>query len=272
MKQEALFSHQKMPEGIIRISALLGEHIYLVLGKERAALIDTGMGIGSLKAYALGLTTLPFVVINTHGHPDHAGGNAEFDRCYMHPADIPWYQKMCTREYRSRDVELLRPKDASRLGTQLLPMGKQTLPLEDMAQIELGGRTLQVIHTPGHTPGSVCLWDDQSKALFAGDSLSSQMVWMYDEYSEPLDVYYQSMRKLQGILEALSGCYIGHSPGYISGEAVEGTLVCARRILMCDAQGTPTETFAGKGLLYRYGTFSILYNPQRLFSHARNEE
>ena len=60
---------------------------YLVLGEEKALLIDSGFGLGSLKKVVDGLTDLPVVLVNTHGHPDHGGGNGEFGSPYLHPDD-----------------------------------------------------------------------------------------------------------------------------------------------------------------------------------------
>lgn len=266
-----MFSHEQVADGIFMITAPCGEKTYLVLGSEKAALIDTGMGVGSLRSFVRELTPLPLIVVNTHGHPDHAGGNAEFEECYLHPADLPWFEAMCTLEYRSRDVGIFRPTDAERMRAELLPQGEAPLPLGDGQRLSLGNRTLRVIHTPGHTPGSVCLWEEESRWLFAGDSLSGHAVWLYDRYSEPLEAYARSMARLKDSLEEERGCLIGHPPGCLPAGVLEDTITCARRVLEGDAQGTPMETFAGGGLVYSHGSASILYNPRRLFVNGRNE-
>ena len=245
--------------------------MYLVAGRESAALIDTGMGIGSLLTYVRGLTELPLIVVNTHGHPDHAGGNHEFEHCYMHSADRRWYIEMCTWEYRAKDADVLCPQHAEEYKAQLLPMAELPLPLDEMTRIELGGRSLRLIRTPGHTPGSVCLWDEDNQILFAGDSLSGNAVWMYDRYSEPLEVFYQSLYELDKEIGMPAACCIGHLPGQLPGDAIEGALNCAKAILTNQAQASPAETFAGKGLLYQCGASAILYNPECLFSPKRKE-
>ena len=71
--------------------------------KDKALLVDTGMGVGDLAALVRSLTPLPVIVVNTHGHPDHAGGNGGFDEFFLHPADEPIMKKMCTEEYRQND-------------------------------------------------------------------------------------------------------------------------------------------------------------------------
>lgn len=106
------------------------------------------MGIGNLKACVRGLTKLNVVVVNTHGHPDHAGGNLEFDECYMHPADARWYRQMCTREFRTADVRRILNEPATELCDALLDMAPMPLPIADGTEIDLGGRKVQVIATP----------------------------------------------------------------------------------------------------------------------------
>lgn len=265
MTRNIQFTYEKLDGGITMIRCPMGENSFLLEGEDRALLIDTGMGIGNLKACVRGLTKLNVVVVNTHGHPDHAGGNLEFDECYMHPADARWYRQMCTREFRTADVRRILNEPATELCDALLDMAPMPLPIADGTEIDLGGRKVQVIATPGHTAGSICLLDCRTQALFAGDSLSANAVWMYDEYSEPLEALYRSLGLLTKRLESIGTCYFGHEPGSCGKERIEATEACARRVLMRDGRGVPEKTFAGEGLLYRYGGTAVLYNPDRLY-------
>jgi hydroxyacylglutathione hydrolase len=264
-RDDGFFSHVDHGDGIMAITAPMGGQMYLVLGGERAALIDTGMGIGSLYTYVMSLTSLPITVINTHGHPDHAGGNGEFDGCHMHPADRKWFLSMSHEGYRRGDIRKVCPQRQEEFESALLPDGPVPAPIEDETMIDLGGRSLQVSLTPGHTPGSICIFDLKTGSLFAGDTLSGQSVWPYDDYSEPLQIYYNTLVRLQSDFADARCCFIGHQPGRLDFSAVNATQMCVRRILIHDAKGTPVKTFAGCGLLYRYGDCSIIYNPARLF-------
>jgi glyoxylase-like metal-dependent hydrolase (beta-lactamase superfamily II) len=87
MKEATLFTSTKISDSVTRISGITGELMYLVKGKERAALLDTGIGAGNIKGYAEGLTSLPLVVFLTHGHMDHAGGAFLFEDVYLHRKD-----------------------------------------------------------------------------------------------------------------------------------------------------------------------------------------
>jgi len=261
----AFFSHVDYGDGIYAITAPLGEQMYLILGGRQAALIDTGMGIGSLRDYVAQLTSLPVVVINTHGHPDHAGGNLEFKTCYLHPADQKWYLSMCHQNYRRDDIRKLCPDRYREYSDALLADAPIPLPIEHGVQLDLGGRSLLTFLAPGHTPGSICLYDEATDSLFAGDTFSAENVWLYGEYSEPLNTYYHTLLQLQQAFPEVSWCFVGHKPARLNRAVIQTAQVCARRILMHDAKGQPVKTFAGEGCLYQYGDYKIIYNPSHLY-------
>lgn len=261
----SFFTHKEMGDGIFRVTAAIGEQIYLVVGEDRAAVIDTGMGVGSLRSYIAALTSKPLIVVNTHGHPDHAGGNIEFEDCRMHPADEPWYRKMCSKAYRDHDLQNFPCPALSDYRAALAQSGPLPKPLLDGEVLDLGGRTLTAILVPGHTPGSLCLLDSQSRSVFAGDSLSAEAVWLYDEYSESLRTYFEGLTHLEDRAGHFSRCFVGHLPGEVSVQTLQNTLACVKRVLLRDGVGTPTKTFAGEGLLYRYGASAILYNPNQCY-------
>src|SRR5580765_436826 len=82
------FSATKAGEGLWIISDHGSDNIYLVEGNDKAMLIDTGLGVARLSAFVKTLTTKPLIVVNTHGHPDHAGGDFEFKAVYANSADF----------------------------------------------------------------------------------------------------------------------------------------------------------------------------------------
>jgi len=147
---------------------------YLVLGEERAVVIDTGTGIGNLKQTIKELTDLPVSVVNTHTHWDHIGSNYQFEEvvCFNNPECI---EKMRI----GKDNESLQgsitgdsvwkplPEDFNPT-SWTIPSVEPTELLEDGDFIDLGKRTLEVIHTPGHSPGSICFLDKKHRILFTG--------------------------------------------------------------------------------------------------------
>jgi hydroxyacylglutathione hydrolase len=133
--------------------------MYLVLWSEKALLVDTGIGVGDLTGSARSLTPLLGIVVNTHGLPDHAGGNGGFEEAHLHPADEPIIRRMCADEFRLNDLksfhgvgspEFLRMKSGMAHYTEV------TLPPVCEGMIfDLGGWKFEAIEIPGHTPGGV---------------------------------------------------------------------------------------------------------------------
>jgi glyoxylase-like metal-dependent hydrolase (beta-lactamase superfamily II) len=126
---------------------------YLVVGSDKAALIDTMNGGEDLKALAASITDLPVMVINTHGHCDHIAGNIYFEEAWIHPADLE-----LAKQHMSFDgfVQFFEEKGLS------MPPFKF---LEDGQVIDLGDLTLQVIWMPGHTQGSILLLLKEERIL-----------------------------------------------------------------------------------------------------------
>lgn len=143
--------------------------MHLIIGSERALLIDTGMGAGDLKGAVDALTGgKPLDVVNTHFHGDHSGGNGQFDRVYCPEQDVPYLKaQMVHPETRMRP--LCDEKD-------LVPISDQTevIPYRDGYRFRLGdGEELEAIYTPGHTAGGCMLLDHKSGILYSGDAVLS---------------------------------------------------------------------------------------------------
>ena len=118
---------------------------YVVIGSEKAAVIDTMNGWADVKAVARKLTELPLVVINTHGHCDHIYGNVYFDEAFLHPADF------ALAEEHSQFPEFV--EELNKHGYRMPPFK----PMADGDVVDLGGLHLQAVHLPGHTPGGLLI-------------------------------------------------------------------------------------------------------------------
>jgi glyoxylase-like metal-dependent hydrolase (beta-lactamase superfamily II) len=136
--------------------------------------VDTGFGLLDLKKLAGELCPgKELVVVNTHAHGDHNSGNGQFDRVFCGRMDEPSNRLPMDEAMRARFAEgfltdnpLAAGADAAAWRPQ--PAGR-TLPLADGDVIDLGGTRLTVLETPGHTIGSICLWDRDAGLLFTGD-------------------------------------------------------------------------------------------------------
>ncbi|GGA80740.1 MBL fold metallo-hydrolase [Ornithinibacillus halotolerans] len=150
-------------------------HSFLLIGKEKAALIDTGLGIDNIKRITDQLTDLPIVVITTHVHADHIGGHGLYDTILVHQAEEDWLvngiKKLSIEQIR-KDIgrDITKPTPASFDPSTYTPFtGKPTALLSDGDLIDLGDRLLSIFHTPGHSPGHICILDNDREYLFTGD-------------------------------------------------------------------------------------------------------
>jgi glyoxylase-like metal-dependent hydrolase (beta-lactamase superfamily II) len=170
---------------------MLTANVWHVSGADVDLLVDTANGIGPLLPHVAPLTKgKPIIAFVTHGHFDHIGGLHEFDDRRVHRDDAgmlrePWPMRLrrqdfpdgMEQEYEYYDVPV--PDVAVRavpfagfdVGGWTTPAAEPTTLLADGDRIDLGGRSFIVIHTPGHTAGSACLFDETDGSLFTGDAI-----------------------------------------------------------------------------------------------------
>ena len=168
----------KVTEDTWIINAMGGsQNRYLLEGGTHALLIDTLWGAGNLRSHVEGLTEKPVIVINTHGHLDHSGGNGEWEEVLMLEGAIPDVGTC----YRS-------PFDVSKLPH---PDYKKTV-VKDGDTIDLGGRVLEIIDITAHSNGSLALLDRKNRQLFVGDELESAQVLMLAGAIPDVETCYRS--------------------------------------------------------------------------------
>jgi glyoxylase-like metal-dependent hydrolase (beta-lactamase superfamily II) len=172
---------------------------YLIVGEKRALLFDTGMGISDIKKVTSELTRLPIIVLNSHTHNDHVGGNWQFDDVYGMDTDFTRKSAMGSREDAQAEIT---PDQIC--GTQ--PAGfdpktyatrpwKITAVILDGDRLDLGGRKIEVVATPGHTPDAIVLIDRANGLLFTGDTYYPAPIWLFRPETN-LAAYAASIRRL----------------------------------------------------------------------------
>jgi glyoxylase-like metal-dependent hydrolase (beta-lactamase superfamily II) len=175
---------------------------YLIVGSKGAALFDTGMGIGDLKKITGLLTKLPIIVMNSHTHDDHVGSNWQFDTVYGMDTDftrtsaqgssVDAQQEIAPSQYCG---PLPEGFNASTYATRPWKIAKY---IHDGEMIDLGGRFVQVIATPGHTPDAISLFDRVNGLLFTGDTFYPGTIWLYRPETN-LDAYEKSVQRLAAL-------------------------------------------------------------------------
>lgn len=195
---------------------------YLILGSERALLFDTGMGISSIRQVVAELTDLPVSVLNSHTHFDHIGGNAEFTDIL---AMDTGYTRRNAEGVAHEDVRSEVAQDAL---CRPLPEGVEaeafsiaafdaTEFIEEGYRIDLGGRELEVLSIPGHTPDAIALLDAEAGFLWTGDSFYEGPIWLFVEETD-LDAYAQSVARLAELAPQLTRVFPAHNTPVASPE------------------------------------------------------
>ena len=178
---------------------------YLVLGEEKAVIIDTGNGIGDIKAVVDGITDLPVMVLNTHTHGDHIGDNHQFDEVLVYETEFSKERAKNgqTREqmghYLDEDMVWKALPDYLDVEAWRIHPFIVTKWLKEGDIIDLGGRTLDVIHTPGHSPDSICILDRTNKIFWTGDSFYPAPIYVYAPTTS-LDQFIESFRKITALI------------------------------------------------------------------------
>ena len=157
---------------------------YLVLGSERALLFDTGLGIGDIRSVVGQLTKLPVTVLNSHTHFDHIGGNAQFtdilgrDTAYTRTNTAGGTHEQLAEVVLPERICGELPAGFNKQEYAIKPF-QVTHFVKEGEVIDLGGRKLEVLFTPGHTPDSVSLLDRANGLLFTGDMFYAGPIYLY---------------------------------------------------------------------------------------------
>ena len=230
---------------------------YLILGAEQAILLDTGMGIGNMRAEVEQLTDLPIVVINSHSHYDHVGDNHRFTKVWAFDNDgeVARIERGLAR---SECAQLLLPGSHLGLPPAFDPSTYEIRPspvtrrLQHLETIDLGGRALTVHHTPGHSPGSICLLDSRDGLLFTGDTFYPGTLYAHFDESD-VAAYRRSLQYLADLLPRVSGLCPAHNEAYVS----SGMLLSARDAFERIAAHQAASQVRGDVRLYRFEGFAV---------------
>lgn len=232
---------------------------YLILGREKALLFDTGNGIGKISAVVNELTSLPVFVLNSHTHFDHIGGNAEFSDIIAMDTDYTrnnsgGYSNELVWEEVSEEALCGALPDGINPATYHTPSFKVKKFITDGYKIDLGGRILEVLSTPGHTPDAISILDSDLGLLWVGDIYYDGPIWLFAPESD-LDAYYQSVEHLCNMVPHLNTLHPAHN-GPI---ADPHSLYLLRKALINIQNGTISgNAISGGRIEYIFEEFSLI--------------
>lgn len=240
-------------------------YMYLAEGSSRAALIDAGNGFSGLRETVSSLTDKPVTVILTHGHFDHTGAASEFSECYIHRADKGVLEEGFVKEV--REDQVLRFKKLFRVDLSFeeekyligVKAPENVKYLSEKTKIDLGGRCLEVIETPGHTHGSVCFLDEGNKYLFAGDTGCNREILVYFEHSASVEDVMLSDEKLLKRKTEYSQIWPGHHECPMYSSCLEDYRKAAHDVIKTPGIGEKILLDQGYKILYKYKNIGISY-------------
>jgi hydroxyacylglutathione hydrolase len=223
---------------------------YIVVGKDKAAVIDTMYGRDNIYKVVRTVTALPVIVINTHGHIDHIYGNAYFDEVYIHPDDINiagiaygYPQYMEIKRNLKKDVAFKITKEGDRF--------------------DLGGITLEIYDLPGHTPGGICILDREDRVLFTGDSINRHC-WMQLNECSSLEDFYIALQRLNFIRNDYDYILHGHAKGFEDASLYEKHMAAVKEVIdKVNADTDQDYTYFGGICKIHYSSddVAVVYNP-----------
>jgi len=186
---------------------------YLITGSRQAILFDTGMGMADLRKVTAQLTRLPIAVLNSHTHYDHVGSNWQFDTVWGMDTS---FTRSNAKGGTGVKAEIAPGEICGQLPPDFDAASYATRPWKIAAykeageRIDLGGRTIEIVATPGHTPDAISLLDRDHGLLFTGDTYYRSTIWLFAPETD-LDAYGVSIRKLAALAPQLKTVLGAHN-------------------------------------------------------------
>ncbi|HPK71088.1 MAG TPA: carboxylesterase family protein [Vicinamibacterales bacterium] len=229
--------------GLWRIQAITGtlSTAYLIAGSREALVVDACAGRDGFRDIVQQLVgNMPVKLALTHGHGDHTGAVTHFSEVYVHQADAGMLPRTVTAARR---------------------------PIDETTVFDLGGKRIEVVAIPGHTPGSVAFVDRAGRYMMTGDGIGSTMVWMQIS-NLPLTAYLASVKKLEALKGAVDTLYVGHheqerrtlGPWYIT-----DMRIVTEKVISGTIDTSPYAMAGGRGgLQASYGSATLVFHPDRI--------
>lgn len=260
---------EKLDEQLYCLKEVESVNLYLILGKEKALLFDTGYGYVDYRSRIREITELPLIVVNSHGDPDHALGSYLFPEVYMHRGDYNFLmdldqdarRKMETIEYRLKKLPELA--DEMDMEAYVKPNLMDTVFyfINDGDTFGLGGLTCRVCFTPGHSKGSICLFCPEKGWLFTGDTAAYYNVFYQTGLSHhaPFRTYLDSLKRILQFRDEIREVYPAHGRKPIPVTVLDEMIGCVRDIVVNYKKDEAIQTMVGTAYAHTYGHALILY-------------
>jgi glyoxylase-like metal-dependent hydrolase (beta-lactamase superfamily II) len=230
---------------------------YLILGTQRAVPFDTGLGIGDIERVVDSLTKLPILVVNSHTHNDHTSGNWQFAHIAGMDTDFTRHNAQGSRADAQSELDpenlcgpLPATFDAKAYATKPWTI---TETIHVGSKLDLGGRTLEVLATPGHTPDAIALLDRAHGLLFTGDSCYPGPIYLYRPETD-VAAYEHSMVRLAALAPRLKLLLPSHNVPEADPQVLPKVVAAFRQV----RAGKKVPVVVGPNYEYKFESFSFL--------------
>lgn len=209
-----------------------GVRFFILTGAERALVIDTGRSGLDIRAIVESVTSLPYTLLNTHADLDHIAGNRDFPSFLMHPSEAIVYYNLNG-------------------GTGSFE------PVYDGDVIDLGGRPLEIVHLPGHTPGSITILDRKERCLIGGDPIQyNGQIYMFGIHRD-FHSYIQSLERIMSRTD-FDCIYPSHADQRVEKELIPELIAGAEAVLSRHAQGEHINVHGKDVIAFNTGRNTLL--------------
>ena len=255
---------------------------YLLIGNERALLIDCGYGYEDINPILLSITNKPIIVALTHGDPDHGLGVMNFKDFLIHPLD---YGKLLDNDnpdvkgkmltYRfEKNPKLICAIDYDYYTYETSIANSKPHFIKDGQIIDLGDKHVKIFHTPGHSYGHVMYLEMETGRLFTGDQLSRHNIWhfMSSDSQGPFYTTLKSLKRIYNYNSIIKELYPAHDVFPCGIELLEDLIDCLGNELPLNyLNDIPFHHSMGNGYQHRYKSVNLIYSDERLSEYLNKE-
>lgn len=245
------FKSQKLTKHITVISGITDEKMFVIQGKKRACLVDTGLGYGNLHEFVEGITRLPVTVLLTHGHLDHTGGACEFEEVYISRQDENLLRTHYTKQAAYDYACSIIPENVKKnISIELFNEQYNIIPqyYAPGQRFDLGGVTLEVLECAGHTPGSVAVLVCEDRKLIIGDACN-RGTYLFSDEALSISQYRKNLQSLKKREQLWDTLLFSHYEVENRKEILDEVIGVCDLILQGKADGIPFSFMGTKGYI-----------------------